>query len=170
MNARNILKISALMAAMGMVVSTGAIAGDSATQDVGYEVEAINEIAVTGTPSLTINATNASVSAGDDSFTVTDNSSRYAITTNGSNKKITAAITTGGDMPDGVTLSVTAGGTGAAGKQSLSTTAADIATGLTTIAESDQTLTYELTALVTAGVVASASKTVTLTIVDGGGT
>ena len=72
-------------------------------------------------------------------------------------------------MPANVTLSLTAASASgsSAGEQTLSTTAADVVTGLTGVAESGQTLTYGLSATVAAGVVASASKTVTLTIVDG---
>jgi len=67
-------------------------------------------------------------------------------------------------------LSLTAAapsGASAAGKVSLTATAGDLVTGITQVAESGLTLTYELDAEVTAGVVPSATKTVTLTIADG---
>lgn len=164
MKTTQLFKLSALTMAVGMVVSGGAFAADSATQDVTYEVSAINELAVSGDPgALTV----STATAGGQPDAVTDASSSYDITTNGSNKKITAAIDT--DMPANVTLSLTAASASgtSAGKQALTGVAADVVTGLTGVAESGQTLTYELAATVAAGVVASASKTVTLTIADG---
>jgi len=166
MKTTQLFKLSALTMAVGMVVSAGAIAADSAEQTVTYEVTAINEISVSGNPNaLTI----STATAGSEPDAATDASSSYAITTNGSNKKITAAL--GTDMPAGVTLSLTAtaptvGTSG--GKMELSTTAADVVTAIAQVADGDgNTLTYELAATVAAGVVASATKTVTLTIADG---
>lgn len=166
MSAQNILKISVLAAAMGLV-SSGAFAGDSATQDVGYGVSAINEIAIDSDLSDTISLTVATATAGSQPDAVTQ-SSDYDITTNGTDKKISAAINTA--MPDDVTLSLTAtaptGGT-SAGKLGLTATAQDVVSGITKVAETGIALQYELSALVTAGTVESASKTVTLTIIDG---
>jgi hypothetical protein len=166
MSAQNILKVSVL-AAMGLVVSTGAIAGSSAEQTVGYEVTAINEISVSdNVAAMTVSA----AVAGSEPTPVTDATTTYAITTNEEDKKITAAINT--PMPTGVTLSLTATAPtvgSSVGKVVLSDSAADVVTGITQVADGDgNTLTYELAATVAAGVVESASKTVTLTIVDTG--
>jgi Ribonuclease G/E len=164
MKTSRLFQLSALATAMGFLVSGGAFAADSAEQTVTYEVSAINEITVSGNPgTLTI----STATAGSEPDAVSDSSSSYDITTNGSNKKITAAIDTA--MPADVTLSLaaaSASGT-SAGEQTLTATAVDVVTGLTGVAESGQTLTYGLSATVAAGVVASASKTVTLTIADG---
>lgn len=125
---------------------------------------AINEISVSGNPgALTVD----SATAGSQPDADTDASSSYAITTNGTGKKITAALDTA--MPAGLTLSLTAASASgtSGGKLTLSDSAADVVTGLTQVAEPTQSLTYELAATVSAGVVASATKTVTLTIVDG---
>jgi hypothetical protein len=126
-------------------------------------VTAINELSVSGNPgALTVNA----ATAGSQPDAVTDATSSYAITTNGTNKKITAALDTA--MPAGVTLSLTATAPtvgSSPGKVALSASAADVVTGITQVADGDgNTLTYELAATVAAGVVESASKTVTLTI------
>lgn len=155
-----------LLIAIGLCFEfTGkAMAGASATATATYEVTAINELSASGNPgSLTVTA----ATAGSQPDAVTDATTTYAITTNGTNKKITAAINTA--MPAGTTLKVTlAAPTGASSSQvTLSTTPADAVTGITTLAESGKTITYELSATVAAGVVASGSKTVTYTIVDG---
>jgi hypothetical protein len=156
-----------IAAAMALVLglSSLALAGSTATQSVTYEVQAINEISVSGDPdSLIINT----ATAGSEPNDATDNSTTYAITTNGSNKKITGAIDTA--MPSNVTLKINltapTGGT-SVGPVVLSATAADLVTEISTVAESGKTIAYTLTATVGAGVVASASKTVTLTIADG---
>ena len=163
MKTNRLFKLSALATAMGFLVSGGAFAAESADQTVTYEVTAINELAVSGDPgALTID----SATAGSEPDAVSDATSSYDITTNGSNKKITAVIDS--DMPTGMVLSLTAASAGGSGggEQTLSTAAADVVTDLTEVAESGQTLTYGLSATVAAGVVASASKTVTLTISD----
>ncbi|HEX9940011.1 MAG TPA: hypothetical protein VGB15_22945, partial [Longimicrobium sp.] len=79
--------------------SAGNAAAQQATQDVSFEVQAINQLAFTGSPSLVI----STATAGSAPTSVTANAS-YAITTNESNRKITASID--GNMPSGTTLSV----------------------------------------------------------------
>ena len=82
-----------IAAAMALVLglSSLALAGSTATQSVTYEVQEINEISVSGDPgSLIINT----ATAGSEPNDATDKSTTYAITTNGSNKKITGAIDT----------------------------------------------------------------------------
>lgn len=146
-------------------VSGPAMGSNTATQTVTYEVQAINEISVSGNPAaLVINT----ATAGSQPNEVTDATTTYAITTNETNKKITGAIDTA--MPTDVTLKINlaapAGAT-SAGDVTLSNIAANLVTGITEVAESGKTITYKLSALVTAGVVLSATKTVTLTITDG---
>ncbi len=155
--------LAAVILASGLLGFASKVqAGASATQTVTYEVQAINELSVSGaTASLTVNA----AVAGSAPTAVTDTSTTYAITTNETARKITGALNT--DMPTGVTLSVTlgapAGGT-SAGKQALSSTPVDLVTGIATLNESGKAIGYELAATSAAGVVSSASKTVTLTI------
>lgn len=147
------------------LLSLPAFAGSTATQTVTYEVAAINELSVSAaTVSLIVN----SATAGSAPNAVTDATTSYAITTNETNRKITGSLNS--NMPAGVTLSATlAAPTGATsgGKLSLSTTAADLVTGISTLNQSGKTITYELSATSAAGVVPSASKTVTLTITAG---
>jgi hypothetical protein len=160
------MKVVKIIAVAGILVLAAAISAQAqtATQSVTYAVSAINQIGVTGTPSLTI----STASAGSAPGAVTNSASSWAITTNGTNKKLTASINS--DMDTGVTLSLTAvapsvGTT--AGKKSLSTTATDLVTGIAGVAETGMGLTYELAATLAAGVVASSSKTVTFTLVTG---
>ena len=154
-----------LMGALVLGLSGMAMAASAATQTVTYEVQAINAIAVSGSPAtLTVSA----ATAGSSPTQVSDATTSYGITTNESSRKITAAINT--NMPAGITLTIDlvapTGGT-SAGDVSLSTVAADAVTGISTLAESSKMITYKLSATIAAGVVASASKTVTLTITAG---
>ena len=136
---------------------------DAAT--VTYEITAINALDVSGNPG---NLTVSTATAGAQPDAVTDATTTYAITTNGTDKKITAALDTG--MPHDTTLTVTLAAPSvgsSAGAVVLSTEAADVVTGITEVVDSGKTITYELDATVAAGIVGSGSKTVTFTITDG---
>jgi hypothetical protein len=153
------------VAAMTMLVTSPAWSGSSATQTVTFEVQAINEITASGNPgALTI----STATAGSQPDDATDATTTYNITTNGTTKKITGAVDV--NMPANVTLkaNLTAptGGT-SAGATTLTTVAADLVTGITQKAETAKTITYTLSATVAAGVVASDTRTVTLTVADG---
>jgi hypothetical protein len=145
-----------------LVAGTSAFAADNASQTVSYEVQAINELSVSSpSVSLVVN----SATAGSAPNAATSSSTSYAITTNESGRKIVGALNS--DMPTGVTLSVTLGApTGATslGKVALGSTAIDLVTGISTLNETGKSIAYELAATSAAGVVPSASKTVTLTI------
>ena len=135
----------------------------TATQLVGYEVTAVSEISVTGSPSLVIS--DATPGTGLTNATA---SGTYAITTNESNRKITAEIDS--NMPSGVTLSVTLGaptGGTSTGAVILGTVAQDVVTGVSNVNESGLSIDYGLSATVAAGVVAADSRTVTYTITAG---
>jgi hypothetical protein len=152
----------AVPAAALLVLAAGS-AKAQATQDVSFEVQAVNELAFTGSPTLVINA----ATAGSAPTSATANAS-YAITTNETNRKITAQVDS--DLPTGVTLSVTlaapAGGT-SAGAVTLGTTAQDVVTGISTVNASGLNVGYTLSATTAAGVVAADTRTVTYTIVAG---
>jgi hypothetical protein len=153
------------LATLLLSVSSLAFAGDSANQTVTYEVQAINEISVSGNPgALTVSA----ATAGSEPTAATDATTTYSITTNGSNKKITGILNTA--MPANTALKVTltapTGGT-SAGQVSLSASAQDLVTGISAVAQSAVGISYEFSATIAAGVVSSAQKTVTLTIADG---
>lgn len=149
----------ALLAAFGGRASAQA----TATQDVSYEVQAVSQLSFSGSPSLTI----AAATAGSAPTSVTANAT-YAVTTNETDRKITAQIDS--DMPSGVSLSVSlaapSGGT-SAGAVSLSTVAQDVVTGISTLNASGLGVTYSLSATSAAGVVPAGSRTVTYTILAG---
>lgn len=142
------------------------MAASSDTQLVTFSVSSIDEISVSGNPgALSVSTATAGSQPDDD----TDDTTTYAITTNNTNRKITGAIDS--NMPPNVSLEInlvapTVGSS--AGDMTLSTTAADLVTGITQVADgSGNTITYTLSATVAAGIVASDTRTVTLTIAAG---
>jgi hypothetical protein len=142
-----------------------AIAGNTATQTVTFEVQAIDEMSASGDPgALTV----STATAGAEPDAATDNTTTYAVTTNGTNKKITGEVDVA--MPANTTLEVSlvapTGGS-SAGDVTLTTSAADLVTGVTEKAESGLTVSYTFSATVAAGIVASDTRTVTLTLTDG---
>lgn len=142
-----------------------AIAGNTTTQTVTYQVAAINEISVSGNPgALVVNT----ATAGSEPDPASDATTTYAITTNEESKKITGKIDTA--MPNGTTLKIklTAPTGASSTEQALSINDADLVTGITKKAESGLTITYTFSATVAAGVVDQASKTVTLAIASAG--
>lgn len=158
MKTRNFLATMLLLAG-----AASAASAQTATQTVTFQVDAINQIAFSGSPSLVINAATAGVDPSAATAAAT-----WAVTTNQTGAKVTASI--GSAMPAGVSLTVNlAAPTGAtsAGAQALSTTAVDLVTGLTKVAQGTLGVTYSLTATAAAGVVSSTSRTVTYTITGG---
>ena len=160
------LKKTLLLVSTLLIGQTNLFSATTATQTFNIEVSAINEISVSGSPgALAVDTATAGVEPTDD----TDASTTYAVTTNDGTdgKKITAAVNT--TSPTGVTLSITLAalsGSTSSGKTTLDTSAADVVTGLDSIAATGGTITYTLNATVSAGVVAAASRTVTLTLAD----
>lgn len=157
------IRYAAAFAIAASAFAAADASAQTATQTVSYEVAAINEISVSGSPSLVIN----SGTAGS-GLTSASAAGTYAITTNETNRKVTAQIDS--NMPSGVTLSVTlaapTGGT-SAGSVNLSTTAVDVVTGVSNVNQSGLGITYGLSATVSAGVVPAGNKTVTYTITAG---
>ena len=137
----------------------------TATQLVRFQVNAINELAVSGNPApLVIN----NATAGSAPTSVTASGTSYAITTNESNQKITASIDQ--PMPTGVTLEVTLaapGGANSTGAVALGTSGADVVTGISQIGASALPITYRLSATTTVSMSAPAVRTVTFTVVSG---
>ena len=158
MNATRFLATMALTAAVA-----GAARAQTATQSVTFQVDAINQIAFSGSPSLVINTATAGSAPTSASAAAT-----WAVTTNQTGAKITASI--GSAMPAGLTLQVNVSapaGATSAGAQTLSTTAIDVVTGITKLAQSAIAVNYSLAATAAAGVVSSTSRTVTYTITGG---
>lgn len=161
MKAHRILLTTGLLvlATFGMT-----FAANTDNQTVTLQVSAINEIAVSGDPGALIVNT---ATAGAEPDTATDNSTDYDITTNESNKRITGVLDSA--VPANTELYVflvaPTGGT-SAGDVQLTTSAADLVTGISTLAETNRTITYKFYAGIAAGIVASTTRTVTLTLTD----
>lgn len=155
---------SAFLALVAVAVVFAGKASAQVTQTVTFQVDAINQISVSGSPAAM--AINTAV-AGSAPTSVTNAATTWAVTTNQTGSKVTAAINLA--MPAGVTLSLLlANPTGATSSTlALGTIAADAVTTITKLNESAKTVTYTLAATSAAGVVASASRTVTLTMVAG---
>jgi hypothetical protein len=172
------MKLTALAAAMGLVVSSGAFAVDSnvAGQTVGYQVDEVALISVSGNPSDLIINTTVGGAAGAALADATDATTTWAITSNKGTdgKKLTAVLSA--DMPPHTELfmevAAPTGGT-SGGKMSLNTRATgakaeaiSVVTGIDPVAESGKTITYTFSADITAGIVTNADATVTLTLTN----
>ena len=155
----NFLTIGALVAFAAVNTASAQV-----TQTVTFQVSAINQIAVTGAPSLTINA----AVAGSAPTSVTSAANTWSVTTNQSTAMITASIPLA--MPVGLTLSANltapAGAT-STGLTALGTVAVNVVTGITKLNSAALGLTYQLDATAAAGVVTSATRVVTYTITGG---
>ncbi len=154
-----------IAAALALVVVAAPLAhAQTATQTVTFAVNAINQIAFTGAPSLTI----TTAVAGSAPTSVTDATASWAVTTNQTGAKITASIPLA--MPAGLTLSSSLSaptGGASASYQALGVTAVDLVTGITKLAQGSLGVSYKLDATAAAGVVASATRVVTYTITGG---
>jgi len=155
------------MAAFMVIALGGTVwAATTAEATVTYEVTAINEISVSGSPAkLTI----STAIAGSEPTAATNSLTTYSITTNGTTMKITGQLNA--EMDPGLTLKVNladpddAGTAISKGDVELSdTTAADLVTGINQLVASGKTITYTLSATVAAGKITSGTKTVTFTI------
>lgn len=166
----NELRIVLLALGLLCLLAPAALAGPApgyATQTVNFEVQAVNAITVTGNPGkLTV----STATAGQEPDEVSDSSTGYDLTTNGTGMRITGALDS--DMPSGVTLkahlSAPTGGT-SAGDVELSSLARNVVTGITEVVANELGITYKLDAVVDAGIVASTTRTVTFTVVGGVG-
>ena len=147
-----------------VVAAAPSARAQSTAQTLTFSINAINQIAFVGAPSLTV----ASELPGAAPSSVTDATATWAVTTNQSGAKITASIPS--IMPPGLTLSASlappAGAT-SAGFMSLGTVAIDLVSGITKIAQGAMVVTYKLDATAAAGVVTSSSRSVTYTITGG---
>jgi hypothetical protein len=165
MHGRHRVETTLLTLTITLAASGAVSAGASASQRVTYEVKAIDQIALTGAPpALTIDT----ATAGAAPAAVTADGGSYAITTNGSDRKITAALATA--MPPGVTLSMVmdAPATGTSvGWQALGPTPTEMVTGIARVAETGLAVRYRLTATVDAGILSARTETVTVTLADG---
>jgi hypothetical protein len=160
------VKISraALMSGLLVLAAAASAAAQTVPQTVTFQVDAVNQIAVTGSPTMAITA----AVPGNPPTSVTSAGNTWAVTTNQSTAKITASI--GSAMPAGLTLSANLGapaGATSAGLVALSISTVDIVTGITKLNSSGLSLSYQLDATTAAGVITSTTRVVTYTITGG---
>jgi hypothetical protein len=140
------------------------VSAQSATQVVHFQVDAINRIGVSGTPSLMVSMS----TPGSAPTSAVSSANSFAVTTNQTDAKITASLSA--PMPSGLTLSVDLGappGALTTGMQPLGTTPVDLVTSITKVHASGLSLTYQLDAAPDAGVVSDDTRVVTYTITAG---
>jgi hypothetical protein len=158
------LSRSTIMSGLLVLAAAASAKAQTATQTVTFQVDAINQVSVSGSPTMDI----AAAVAGGAPTSATSSGNTWAVTTNQTGAKITASI--GSAMPAGVTLSANlgapAGGT-SAGLKALGTVAVDVVTGITKLNSSGLSLTYQLDATSAAGVITSTTRVVTYTITGG---
>lgn len=147
-----------------LAANAAAAAGQTATQMVRIQVNAINQIGVSGAPApLVVNT----ATAGQAPATVSASGGSWAVTTNETNQKVTASLDL--SLPEGIALEVAlqppAGASGA-GDVRLGTAASDVVTGMNRLAASALAITYRLTAT-SAAPTTTTTRTVTFTIVSG---
>jgi|SRR5687767_3811909 len=156
---------STMTTALAAVVQAASAHAQTATQVIQFQVTAVNQIGVSGGPApLVINT----ATAGSAPTSVTAPGGSYAVTTNEENKKITASLDQ--SLPPGVRLEISLAapaGAASAGDVSLGSAAADLVTGISTLAASALPITYRLSADATVYIPAPATRTVTFTIVSG---
>lgn len=155
---------SVLLSGLLVLAAAASAAAQTTTQTVTWQIDAVNQVAVTGSPTLDILA----AVAGNAPTSVTSAGNTWAVTTNQSTAKITASI--GSAMPAGVTLSATLGapaGAASAGLVALGTVVVDMVTGITKLNASGLALSYQLDATSAAGVITSTTRVVTYTITGG---
>jgi hypothetical protein len=160
---KKILVLAAIVISIGL--SSPAFAADNSAQTITYEVQSINEIAVSGNPGALV--VNTAV-AGSQPTAATDATTTYSITTNSSFKKITGMLSAAMPANTALRLTLTAPtGASSAGQVTLTASAQDLVTGISTLAEGGLGISYEFSATLSAGIISSAQRTVTLTVVDG---
>ena len=137
--------------------------GTMLNQSVTVSVDTINEIAVSGSVTLTIDSATAGSAPDSD----TDSATTYAITVNGTGKKITGSLDSAYNTGISLQLLMGAPTGGTATQKTLSTSAQDLVTGFGKVAESGLSISYTASATVAVSSNgAGQSRTVTLTLAD----
>ena len=158
---RQIVAFAGIMA-LGSGFET--LQAQTATQTVTFSVVPINRVAVSGSAGPIVVST---ATAGSAPTSASMGGSSYAITTNETNQKISAALDQ--PMPAGVSLAVALGapsGASSTGSMLLSTASADVVTGISSVSASALPIVYTLSATATAPV-APGTRTVTFTVSAG---
>jgi len=131
----------------------------------GSRASRAQTLAVSGNPGL-LRITTAV--AGSPPTAVSNGATTYTVTTPGANKTYRITAQLNANVPAGVTLTVTLAappsGT-SLGAVTLTTVAQNVVTGIPKNTNATRSITYQFTGNVSAGVIASTSRIVTLTLV-----
>jgi hypothetical protein len=147
-----------------LMIAASSLCAQSASQVVTFEVKAVNEVGVTGSPNLVIDA----AKPGESELSVQSTGNTWSVTTNQSRAKITAALDA--PMPDGVTLSAqlaAPAGARSAGMKPLSTVPVDMVTSINHLNQGGLPLVYELDAASTLAKSTKGTRAVTYTVTGG---
>ena len=149
------LLLTAIALTAGMAASASA-QGTTSSHTVNFVVQDVNTVLVTGTPSMTVDA------GVGPTATATDNSTTFQAVTNSTTPmRVTAELDA--DMPTGVTLAANPSGPASTCQSILSTTPLTVLSGLQTV-NATGTITYTLTAGVSAVAEPAGTRQVTYTI------
>lgn len=157
--------ITMAAAAVCFVIGTGTASAQPVTDSVTvtYEVVAITQLNLNGAASLTIVAGTAGAGLPE---VINSTGVTYDITNNDGSKKLVGKINTA--MPANTTLSVNVtapSGATSADFVALTASDQDLVTGIDNVNEAALAISFKLEATVAAGVIASATKTFTMTVV-----
>lgn len=147
-----------------LMIAAATLRAQSAAQVVTFEVKAVNEVGVTGSPNLVIDA----AKPGDNELSVQSTGNTWSVTTNQTRAKITAALDE--PMPDGVTLSAqlaAPAGARSAGMKPLGTVPVDMVTSINHLNQGGLPLVYQLDAVATLAKSSKGTRAVTYTITGG---
>ena len=153
------------LASIAMLTLTAfSLRAQSASQVVTFEVKAVNEVGVTGSPNLVID----SAKPTDGELSIQSTGNTWSVTTNQARAKITAALDE--PMPDGVTLSAqlsAPAGARSAGMKPLGTIPVDMVTSINHLNQGGLPLVYQLDAVSTLAKSTKGTRAVTYTITGG---
>lgn len=154
--------ISSLLLLTQFVLAQG---GSSVSQTLTIEVKPITQLVVSGSPNpLVIN----DAVAGSELTSVTDNNTKYSVTTNVDNMKIVASISD--LMPAGTRLMLNLASTKGVSRGTVDISGAlspvEVVSGLGKGNEVDQSINYIFAANASAGRVTTQSRTITLTLTN----
>lgn len=158
------LLVGALLSLWLLAIGSGVASAQTDTNTVTYSVSQVSLVDIAG--NVTLAVTTGTAGSGLTSATA---STTYAITNNyiTSGVKITGSLNTAMPANTTLTLAVTAPGSGTtAGVVTLTATAQDLVTGIGAINATGVAMNFTLAATVDAGVISSATKTLTLTLVN----
>ena len=167
---RTIFPLVRIINSIILFVATSAILvaqsnGSSATQTVTIEVKPITKISVTGNPNPLIIR---DAVPGSDFTSISDDNTRYSLTTNLDNMKIVASISD--RMPAGTKLMIKLSSSKASsvGQIDLSgaMTPVDVVTGISKCSELNQSINYTFAANSDVSEISTQSRVVTLTLTN----